>query len=52
MEYQKIINLLDDTIKHLNLRQEIGLKQMMNHKECIRSVIKLNLKLNDKVRFM
>ena len=32
-------------INYLNLRQKIGLKQMMNHEERIMSVIKLNLKL-------
>ena len=32
-------------VNHLNLEQEIGLKQMMNHRECVMSVIKLGLKL-------
>ena len=45
MEYQKIINLTDNTtINHLNLKQEIGLKKMMNHEESM-IVVALNLKL-------
>ena len=40
MEYQKIINLLDNTmINHLNLEQEIDLKKMMNHEEHILMII-------------
>ena len=31
-------------MKHLNLEQEIGLKQMMNHEERTMSVITFNLK--------
>ena len=45
MEYQKIANLLDNTINHLNLEQKIGLKQMMNQKNRIVLVEILNLKL-------
>ena len=35
MEYQKVINLSHDTqrMKHLNIEQEIGLKQMINQKD-------------------
>ena len=34
MEYQKVINLLDNTpINHASLEQETALKQMMNHEE-------------------
>ena len=46
MEYQKIINLLDDiTNKPYKLEQEVELKQMMNHEERITTVMKSNLKL-------
>ena len=41
MEYQEILN----QINHLNLEQEIGLKLMMNHKEHIQKITKLDLKL-------
>ena len=37
---------------HLNLEQEIGLKQMMNHEEHIMPIATLNLNFNDKVKFM
>ena len=46
MEHQKIIRLLRNTKSdHLSLPQKIGLKQMINHKERITKVTKLNLKL-------
>ena len=32
-------------INHLNLEHKIGLKQMMNHEECIMLIVTLNLKL-------
>ena len=32
-------------INHLNVEQEIELKQMMNHEEHIVSIVTLNLKL-------
>ena len=32
-------------IDHLNLGQEIGLKQIMNHEEYIMIIVTLNLKL-------
>ena len=32
-------------LNHLNLEQEIGLKQMMNHEKSITKAIKSNLKL-------
>ena len=41
MEYQKIMNLLDNKISHLNLGEEIGLKKMINHEEHIKNIIKL-----------
>ena len=44
MEYQKIINLLDDTTnQHLSLEQETKLKLMMNHKEDM-IIVTLDLK--------
>ena len=41
MEYQKIINFLDNTP---NSGQKIGLKKMMKHMEHITLKVKLNLK--------
>ena len=51
MEYQKI-NIVRQKMKHLNLEQEIGLKLIMNHEERLVTVMKLNLKLNDKIKLM
>ena len=46
MEHQKIIKLLRNTKNdHLSLPQKTCLKQMMNHKERITKVTKLNFKL-------
>ena len=46
MEYQKAINFLDyKQMNRLIVEQEISWKWMMNHKEHIMKVIKLNLKL-------
>ena len=40
MEYQKIINLLDNTmINHLNLEPQIDLKKMINDEEHISMII-------------
>ena len=46
MEYQKIINLLDNTSNQpLNFEQKIGLKYMMNQEELTILIFKSNLKL-------
>ena len=46
MEYQKLINLLDNTpINNLNLRQKNWSKLMMNHEERTKKLIKSDLKL-------
>ena len=46
MEYQKIINLLDNTPNQLTkFRTKIGFKQMMTNVERITLIVKLNLKL-------
>ena len=45
MEYQKIINLLDNRqINCLNLEQTIGLKEMINQEECIIPIVTLDLR--------
>ena len=45
MDYQKIIPFLDKIklLNDLNLKQKIGLKQMMMHVESITPIVKLNL---------
>ena len=48
MEYQKIINLLDNLlyqINHLNLEQKTGLKEIMNQEEHKKLLVESNLKL-------
>ena len=46
MEFKKIINLLcNKTNNQPKLGQKTGLKQMMNHKERVTKIIKLDLKL-------
>ena len=47
MEYQKIINLLDNTPNQLsNFRtKKNGSKQMINQEECIMSIVTLDSKL-------
>ena len=46
MEYQKIINLLENTPNQTTkFRTKDELKLMMNHVECITLTVKLNLKL-------
>ena len=45
MKYQKIINLLDNTSIHLNLKQKIGLKYMTNQEERTILIAKSNLNL-------
>ena len=45
IEYQKIINLLDNAPNQLNLEQKIELKQMMIQAERVTVIVKLNLKL-------
>ena len=41
MSYQKTINFFKN---HLNVEQNIGLKEMFNQEERIISILKLNLK--------
>ena len=46
MEYQKIINLWDNTTNQPSkFRKKIGLNLMMTHVECITQIAKLNLRL-------
>ena len=48
MEYQKIINLLDNLlyqINHLNLEQKTELKEIMNQEEHKKLLVESNLKL-------
>ena len=46
MEYQKIINLIDNTLnQQLSLEQKIWSKQMMNHEQHVTKIIKLYSKL-------
>ena len=46
MEYQKIINLLDNTQNESpKFRTKNWVERMMNHEACVMSVIRVNLKL-------
>ena len=45
MEHQKKNCQTTHQISQLNLEQKIGMKQMVNHVECITLIVKLNLKL-------
>ena len=46
MEYQRVINLLDNTPNQSNkFRTKIGLKYMMTHVERITLIVKLDIKL-------
>ena len=46
MQYQKVINLLDNTPNQsAKFRAKPGLKQMTNHVERIILIVKLNLEL-------
>ena len=53
MEYQKIINLSDDTTnKPSKFKTRNWVAIMMNHKEHIMKVMKLNLNFIGKITFM
>ena len=44
MEYQKIMNFLENTPNKPNLEQKVGLRYMTTHVEPISLIVKLNLK--------
>ena len=51
MEYQKIINFLDNTLNQLsNLGQKIGLKEVIIHLGRKPTIVKLNLRLQCQVQ--